>query len=224
MESEQHLLIAGQNQSWCMQSVDEFKEKEACYFITFQTVDWVDVFIRPVYKQVIVHTLNHFIESKGLIIYAWCLMTNHLHLLAQAKPGFVIADLEKEYKSFTATKIMEAIDTEPQLRRDWMLNRFENFGTMLGLMKKYHVWQNCSHPLYIDFRKKDILLEHLEYIHQNPVRDKVVDIAGEYKYSSARDYSGIKGLVNISKLPAIEEQLAADETMNGNFLVRYIRN
>jgi REP element-mobilizing transposase RayT len=207
-----------------MQSENEFGEKEACYFITFQTVDWVDVFIRPVYKQVIVHTLNHFIETKGLVVYAWCLMSNHLHLLAQAKQGSVIAELEKEYKSFTTTKILEAIDTEPEARRKWMMHQFENFGTMLGLMKKYHVWQNCSHPLYIDFKKKELLLEHFEYIHQNPVRDKIVDIPGEYKYSSARDYSGLQGLVNIVKLPAIEQQLAASETMNGNFFVKYIRN
>jgi REP element-mobilizing transposase RayT len=207
-----------------MHSADDFREKEACYFITLQTVDWVDIFIRPVYKQVIVHTLNHFIESKGLIVYAWCLMSHHLHLLIQAKPGLVIADLEKEYKSFTTTKILEAIDTEPETRKDWMLSRFENFGTMLGLMKKYHVWQDCSHPLYIEMKKKDILLEHFDYIHQNPVRDKIVDIAGEYKYSSARDYAGMKGLINIVKLPAIEQQLAAAETMNGNFFVKYIRN
>jgi REP element-mobilizing transposase RayT len=207
-----------------MHRANEFEEKEACTFITFQTVDWVDVFVRPVYKQVVVHTLNHFIESKGLIVYAWCLMTHHLHLLMQAKPGSVIAELEKEYKSFTTTKILEAIDTEPEIRKDWMMSRFENFGTMLGLMKKYHVWQNCSHPLYIEMRKKDILLEHFEYIHQNPVREKIVDLAGEYLYSSARDYSGIKGLVNITKLPAIEQQLASAETMNGNFFVKYIRN
>jgi putative transposase len=207
-----------------MHGGEDLWEKEACYFITFQTVDWVDVFIRPVYKQVIVHTLNHFIESKGLVVYSWCLMTHHLHLLAQAKQGQVIAELEKEYKSFTTNKILEAIDTEPPMRKEWMLSRFENFGTMLGLNKKYHVWQNCSHPLHIDTQKKDILLEHFEYIHQNPVRDKVVDIPVEYKYSSARDYAGMQGLVNISRLPVVEQQFAAGETMNGNFFVKYIRN
>ena len=105
--------------------------RQACYFITFNTVDWVDVFIRPVYKQVIVHTLNHFIDNKGLIVHAWCLMTNHLHLLVQAKEGYVIAEIEKEFKSFTTTKILEAIDTEPEARKDWMLKRFENFGNLL---------------------------------------------------------------------------------------------
>ena len=70
-----------------MGSDNQLQGRQACYFITFNTVDRVDVFIRPVYKQVVVHTLNHFIDNKGLIVHAWCLMTNHLHLLVQAK-GF----------------------------------------------------------------------------------------------------------------------------------------
>lgn len=206
-----------------MQSGDEFNEKDAC-FITFQTVDWIDIFVRPVYKQVIVHTLNHFIESKGMIVYAWCLMTQHLHLLAQAKPGINIADLQAEYRKFTTKKILEAIDTEPPARRDWMLNRFETSGKLLGLIKEYEVWQQCNEPIHFDLARIEVLLDQFDFIHQNPVRDKVVDMAGEYLYSSARDYSGMKGLVNVAKLPAIEQQLAAAETMSGNFFVKYIRN
>jgi len=206
-----------------MYSEKDFRGMEACYFITFQTVDLVDVFIRPVYKQVIVHTLNHFIESKGLVVYAWCLMSNHLHLLAQTNDGVVIAELEKEYIDFTTKKILEAIETEPESRKKWMLQQFERTIHNTG-MQQYQVWQNCNHPVLIDSRKKNLLLEHFEYIHQTPVRDKIVDIPGEYKYSSARDYSGIVGLVNIVKMPTIEQQLAASETMNGNFFVKYIRN
>jgi len=43
--------------------------------------------------------------------------------------------MEKEYKSFTTTKILEAIDTEPEMRKEWMMQRFENFGLKMGLMK-----------------------------------------------------------------------------------------
>ncbi len=198
--------------------------KQACYFITFSTVDWVDIFIRPVYKQVVVHTLNHFIEHKGLVVYAWCLMSNHLHLLVRPEDGQAIADVEKEYKTFTTQKILEAIDTEPEIRRTWMMDRFEQFGNLFGFSKKFHVWQNCSSPLFIDLHKTDLLLDQFDHIHQNPVRDRIVDTAPEYLYSSARDYSGMKGLVHITKLPAIEQQLAAAENMNGSFLVKYIRN
>ena len=208
----------------CTMGSEHSQGKQACYFITFNTVDWVDVFIRPVYKQVIVHTLNHFIDNKGLMVHAWCLMTNHLHLLVQAKEGYVVAEIEKEFKSFTTTKILEAIDTEPEARRDWMLKRFENFGNMLGLMKKFHVWQSSSNPVFFDCRKMDTLLEQFSFIHDNPVRDRFVDTAVDYPYSSARDYAGMRGLVNVTKLPMVEQQLAAAESFNSHFFVKYIRN
>lgn len=200
-----------------MHSADKFNEKDAC-FVTLQTIDSVDIFVRPVYKQVIVHTLNHFIESKGLRVYAWCLMTHHLHLLIDGAAN--CATIEKEYKAFTTAKILEAIETEPQARKEWMLKHFESSGNLLGFMKKYQVWENAE-PRSI---KKDDLLEKVDSIHQNPVRDRIVDAPPEYLYSSARDYSGTSGLVNITKLPSVELQLAAAETMNGSFFVKYIRN
>jgi REP element-mobilizing transposase RayT len=207
-----------------MGSDNYLQGRHCCYLITFNTVDWVDVFVRPVYKQVIVHTLNHFIDNKGLVVHAWCLMTNHLHMLVQAKEGFVIGDIEREFKTFTTTKILEAIDTEPEARKEWMLKRFENSGNILGLMKKYQVWQNSSSPQFIDLKRTEALVEHFSFIHENPVRDRFVDTAADYPYSSARDYSGMQGLVKITKLTAVEQQLAASESFNSNFFVRYIRN
>ena len=140
-------------------------EEGSCYCVTFNTVDWVDVFIRPVYKQIIVHTLNHFIDSGKVTVYGWCLMTNHLHLLVHPINGS-IADFEKEFKSFTTRKILEAINTEPLQRRKWMLQRFEEFCKVFGLVKKYNVWQNSSRPLYIDF--ENVLLPQPE----GPITDK----------------------------------------------------
>jgi len=198
-------------------------EAGSCYCVTFNTVDWVDIFIRPVYKQIIVHTLNHFANSSKIKIYGWCLMTNHLHLLVHPINSS-IADFEKEFKSFTTKKILEAINTEPLQRRKWMLQRFEEFCKMFGLVKKYNIWQNSSRPLFIDFEKVDVLIEHFDFLHLNPVRDKIVDLPEEYLYSSARDYSGTKGLVKIEVLVPLEEYISSLKSMSGNFLVKYIRN
>ena len=182
-----------------MQSGDEFNEKDAC-FITFQTVDWIDIFVRPVYKQVIVHTLNHFIESKGMIVYAWCLMTNHLHMLARAHDGSGLAMIEKEFKKYTTTKILEAIDIEPDLRRAWMLQRFENFSLSLKKIEKFQLWQSCTNPVYIDCKQVYKLQERVLYIHENPVRDGIVANPEHYLYSSAGDYAGKPGLVKVNAI------------------------
>ena len=193
------------------------------HFITLNVVDWVDIFIRPVYKQIIVHSLNHFITTKGLNVYAWCLMSNHLHLIANAE-GHTLPEIEKEFKNFTAQKILEDISVEPPKRLEWMMARFESFSNLLGLNKKFQIWQTCTNPVYISLLKSTQLIEQIEFIHNNPVRDRVVTTAEDYLYSSARDYAGMKGLVNIRKLPKIAQQFSAAENVNGNFFNKYIRN
>jgi REP element-mobilizing transposase RayT len=195
-----------------------------CFYITLNVVDWVDVFIRPVYKQIIVHSLNHFAENKGLNIYAWCLMTNHLHLLVNTNEDHRLAEIEKEFKSFTTRKILEDMTVEPMRRRKWMMARFENFSNKLGLLKKYQLWQTCTNPVHINFNNPSQLIERIEYIHDNPVRDRIVTTAEDYLYSSARDYAGMKGLVQLAKLPQVLQQLLIADNVHGNFFGKYIRN
>ena len=104
-----------------------------------------------------------------------------------------------------------------------MLDRFENFSNMLGMMKKYQVWQTSSNPVFMDVKKKEMLLEYVDHIHNNPVRDRIVDTACDYLYSSARDYSGMQGLVNISKLSMIDQQFVTADTTS-SFFGKFIRN
>ncbi len=170
----------------------------ACSYLTFNTVDWVDVFIRPVYKQIIVSTLNYYIASRGLTIYAWCLMTNHLHLLARNNDKGGLALIERDFKRATTNKILEAIDMEPELRRDWMLSRFELCSQNLKRIERFQLWQNCSNPIFIDFKQPYRLKEKVLHIHENPLRDKIVSQPEEYLHSSAKDYNGQKGLVNVT--------------------------
>jgi REP element-mobilizing transposase RayT len=73
-------------------------EPQGCYLLTLNTIDRVDIFIRPFFKQIIVESLNYFIEKKGLVVYGWCLMTNHLHLIVQPKDGFDLSALIKDFK------------------------------------------------------------------------------------------------------------------------------
>jgi len=171
---------------------------EACYFLTLNTVDKIDVFTRPAYKQIIANALNHFIEMQGLRIYAWCLMTNHLHLLIRPREGHSPASFERDFKRYTTPEIIKTIEMELDLRREWMLQRFEDFGKSLKKIEKFHIWQSCSSPLYIDSRQPRLLLDHIDHIHENPVRHQVVELPENYVYSSARDYAGLKGLVRVS--------------------------
>jgi REP element-mobilizing transposase RayT len=204
-----------------LSSVTDINDKQAGYFISFNTIDWVDIFIRPVYKQVIVHTLNHFIDSKGLRIYAWCLMSSQLHIIAQAQDDYLIETIDDAYRSFTSAKIVEALDAEPQIRKQWMLERFEKAGNN---SKSLQIWQNPVSPVLLDLKNIASTQDYFQFIHDRPVRDRCVDLAIDYLYSSARDYAGIKGLVNICRIPGLESQLSSYENSNDSYFIRYIRN
>lgn len=93
------------------------EDQNAVYFITFTVSDWIDIFTRKEYRFVIVDSLNYCIENKGLIVYAWCLMSNHLHLVCQAKEGFGLSGIIRDFKKFTSKAIIKLIHevAEPKI-------------------------------------------------------------------------------------------------------------
>src|SRR5258708_27829702 len=127
--------------------VNTIPEQQGCCYLTLNVVDCIDIFIRPVYKQVIVESLNYFIDKKGLTVYAWCLMTNHLHLMVRANQGFGLSLLVNDLKKFTSRLILEDIDVEPDSRRKWMLEKFQNASDTMRLLEKFQVSQNCINPI-----------------------------------------------------------------------------
>lgn len=177
-------------------SGDKYKivDQNGLYFLTFTVVGWIDVFTRSTFKVEIVNSLNYCIHEKGLVVNAWCLMSNHLHLIAYAKEGHRLSDIIRDFKKFTAKRIIEMIATEPESRREWMLNQFEYAGRKLKRIKKYKFWKDDNHAIYL---YPNMIENRLNYIHQNPVASMIVENAEAYIFSSSRDYSGIKGLVNI---------------------------
>lgn len=170
---------------------------DACYFLTLNTVDKIDVFVRPAYKQVVVDGLNYFIEHQDLVIYAWALMSSHLHLIVRPKEATAPAYFERDFKKFTTPLILKALEMEMDFRREWMTRHFEDYGKPLRRIEKFHLWQNCSSPLRIDCQQPQVLLDRIAHIHENPVRELIVEQPEAYIHSSARDYAGMRGMVNV---------------------------
>jgi REP element-mobilizing transposase RayT len=170
---------------------------DACYVLTLNTVDKIDVFVRPAYKQVVADALNYFIDAQGLTVYSWCLMSSHLHLVVRTKDGTAPAYFERDFKKLTTPQILKTLEMEMDFRREWMMRHFEEYGKPLRRIEKFHLWQNCSSPLRIDGQQPRALLDRILHIHENPVREKIVELPESYIFSSARDYAGIQGLVKV---------------------------
>lgn len=122
-------------------------------------------------------------------------MSNHLHLIASAKEEDHLSDILRDFKKFTSKALINAIKETPESRRDWMLNLFWYVGKDDKKIKYFKVWQEGNDAKEI--HSTDFLDEKMNYIHNNPVRAELVANPEEYLYSSARDYFGEKGLVEI---------------------------
>jgi len=171
------------------------------HFITATVVDWIDVFTRPDYKRIIVDSLVFCQQNKGLDIYAWVLMSNHLHMITGTKDSAVsIGDIIRDFCKFTSKSVVNAISENPkESRREWMLDRFRFRGAKDSKISNFRFWQEGTYMETISTRQ--FYRQKLEYIHMNPVRRGVVDRPESYLYSSARDYQGERGLIEVIVQP-----------------------
>ena len=169
------------------------------YFTTSTVIDWMDVFTRPAYKHIIIDSLKYCQEKKGLEIYAWVLMTNHLHMIAGTRSDTQIGDILRDFKKFTSKGIVNAIEANQQeSRKHWLLDKCRFRGANDNKIKDYKFWQDGNHVETI--YTFEFYMEKFNYIHMNPVRQDVVDRPEHYLFSSARNYCGEKGLIDVMTL------------------------
>ncbi|BAU52322.1 REP-associated tyrosine transposase [Mucilaginibacter gotjawali] len=174
----------------------KFDDQERPYFVTFTVVRWIDVFTRREYKDILVESLKFCIEKKGLQLYAWVIMSNHVHLIIGTKDkpmGSILRDIKRHTSKALTKAISENV---LESRREWMLWFFEREGKQNPNNEQYQFWQQDeSHP--IELWSSEVMDQKLDYIHYNPVVAGWVDEPEHYLYSSARDYAGGKGLIDI---------------------------
>ena len=182
-----------------MSSKYKIGEDAIPHFVTFTVVGWVDVFSREQYKEILVQSLNYSIKQKGLLLHAWVIMTNHVHLIVSSDT-VKIADIIRDVKKYTSKQIIKAIQgNEKDSRKEWMLNIFSFTGKNNNNNKDFQFWKQDYHPIELNTNEK--MKQRLNYLHQNPVRSGIVWEPQQYKYSSALDYySNQHGLVPIQHL------------------------
>lgn len=173
----------------------KFHDPEGLYFVSFATVYWIDVFTREVYFNILVENLMYCIKNKGLLLYSWCIMPIHVHLIFRTldnNPSKVLGD----FKSFTSRVLFKEIqDSIIESRREWMLNLFRDAALKQKNASKFQLWQHDSHPIALC--SPEVIDQKVEYTHMNPVTAGYVEEPHYWKYSSAIDFNGGKGLLDL---------------------------
>jgi len=173
----------------------KFRDSQKLYFISYATVNWIDVFIRAEYSQIWVDSVNYCSAHKDLEVYGYCLMPSHVHMIVSSPTG-QLSNIMRDLKKHTSLKIMEAIQLNSQeSRKEWMLAMFKEAGDIKSNTSRYQFWQHESHP--IELLSNEMMQQKLDYIYNNPVVAGFVDNPMDWKYSSAGDYCGKKGCVEI---------------------------
>jgi putative transposase len=152
-------------------------------------VNWLPLFSSPSIVDILYASWRFLQEHERLTIYAYVVMENHLHLVA-ASP-----DLPKEigdFKSFTARQIVEHLKEKNAEDILWKLAQSK---VAHRQDRDYQVWQEGSHPQVI--QNKDMMRQKVAYIHNNPVKRGYVDEPIHWRYSSARNYEGLPGLIEV---------------------------
>ncbi|MGV3586389.1 MAG: transposase [Adhaeribacter sp.] len=124
------------------------RNQEKVYFITFAVVHWIDVFTRREFKDLVIESLKFCQKEKGLEIYAWCIMSNHLHLAVETVGILPLPDIVRDFKKYTSVALIRAIAANLQeSRKDWMLEIFKQAAETSNKHQKYQFWQNQYHPI-----------------------------------------------------------------------------
>ena len=163
-------------------------DQSQAHFLTCTITHWIDLFTRPAFADVVVRSLRHCQDQKGLNLHAWCLMPNHLHLIGSSKNGFLLSDIVRDFKKYTANAIMQMLRNTDitESRRDWMMRAFYRAGADNPDNIYFQLWQPGYHPIQLSDRGR--AEQRLHYLHDNPVRAGYVREPWDWRYSSARDY------------------------------------
>jgi REP element-mobilizing transposase RayT len=164
--------------------------QQGVYFIACTVHQWVDVFTRNEYKDILIGSLKHCQQEKGLCIYAWVIMTNHVHLIIGTTKEN-LSDIIRDFKKYTSKKIFNAIANNPsESRKRWLLWLLRKDDDIIFWQEGYHGEEINSKAFY-DTKER--------YIHLNPVRAGIVMREEEYMYSSCPARYGVtKGLLELS--------------------------
>ncbi|AWV97297.1 REP-associated tyrosine transposase [Arcticibacterium luteifluviistationis] len=177
----------------------QIREQGGIHFLTFTVVDWVDVFSRKDYRDIIIESIIFCQAKKGMNVYAYVIMSNHIHIMMHSL-NRELSNLIRDFKKYTAQMILKRIMDGPESRSEWILKRFEFAARSHSSNKNYQFWQKNNHPEEVF--SEPFMWSKINYIHMNPVRAGIVNRASEYVYSSASNYVSNDGLINM-ELPSV---------------------
>ena len=164
-------------------------ETEYPHFMTCTIVGWLPVFTRPEAVALVFDSWRYLQRERQFKLFAYVVLENHLHLIASCDN---LSGVMQSFKSYTARKIIALLQRQAAhaLLRQLRANKLPH-----KIQSQFQVWQEGSQPKQI--QHEEMMWQKIGYIHGNPVSRGYVDDPLHWRYSSARNYAGQPGLIDV---------------------------
>ncbi|MDM8558850.1 hypothetical protein [Candidatus Parabeggiatoa sp. HSG14] len=164
-------------------------QDNAPHFMTCTVLEWLPVFTRQETVQILLEAFTFRQQNHDFRLYGYVILENHLHCIIQSP------ELQKQiqhWKSYTARQIIDYLQAK-QVHP--LLKKLAYYKKAHKTDREYQFWEEGTHPQWL--QNEAMLLEKLEYIHNNPVKRGYIDDPLHWRYSSARNYAGLEGLIPV---------------------------
>jgi len=162
------------------------------HFLTLTVLHWIPLFTNKQSVEILMDSFQYLQQNDNLKIYAYVILENHLHLVASSDD---ISMSIRKFKSFTAKELIKLLQKK---NITTILDQLAFYKKAHKKTAQYQIWQEGMQPKLIQDEKT--MIQKIEYIHNNPVKRGYVDEAIHWRYSSARDYEGVEGLLSIERI------------------------
>jgi REP element-mobilizing transposase RayT len=162
------------------------------HFITCTILHWIPIFTNKDSVQIVIDSLKYLQKEDNLKIYAYVILENHIHLIVSSND---ISKTIQKFKSYTAKEILKLLKKK---KVTTILEQLSFYKKAHKRDTTYQVWQEGMQPKLITSEK--MMRDTIDYIHQNPVKRGYIDNPTHWRYSSARNYEEIEGLIDIEKV------------------------
>ena len=166
--------------------------KDHLYFVTGTIIRWTPIFTKNVYRNIVIDSLNWHINSQRMKLFAYVIMSNHLHWISLPIPPNTINDNLWSFSSYTAHEVLRTARINNDQRYLRLFSKYANDG------KAHKIWKNFQAK---NIFNHEFLQQKMEYIHNNPLQKYDLQQRAEYEYSSAKYYDeGQESIIQIEDI------------------------
>jgi len=167
------------------------------HFVTITVIEWIDILTNKEYFKIITNSLKYCRKNKGLLLYEYVIMTNHIHLIIAAKESYKLSQIISDFKKHTSREILKLLAKD---NRKYILGLLK---TSYYKKKDYEnqIWQRENFPEPIE--TENFFESKVNYIHYNSVKKDYVEKPEDWVYSSAKDrILGKSGVIKLDDYDA----------------------